>query len=71
MLNNQSRCDHATGSTFTLEGKMSGYGDAIGNAVMGMIQMVAVAAFAAGALSVWLLPKLWHLVKPIIHSVTT
>lgn len=29
-----------------------------------------VVAFMLGGVSVWLLPKLWHWLKPIIHNFT-
>ena len=31
---------------------------------------IAVACFALGALAVWLLPKFWHWLVPIIHAAT-
>lgn len=32
--------------------------------------LILVAAFALGALAMWLLPKLWHWLMPIIHAAT-
>lgn len=50
---------------------MSNYiGDGIASAIGGFIIMAISVAFAAGALCVWLLPKLWHWLKPWIHQVT-
>lgn len=45
-------------------------GDAIAWAMGRFIVGLAVVAFTLGALVVWGLPKLWHWLKPIIHSVT-
>jgi len=45
-------------------------GRAIGDAIIRGIIAVAIMAFGLGALSVWGLPKLWELLKPLIHTWT-
>lgn len=37
--------------------------------IKGIIALM-VAAFLLGAVAVWALPKLWHLIKPLIHGWT-
>lgn len=49
--------------------EMDGY--AIGSAMARFVILLAVVAFALGALAMWGLPKLWELVKPFIHAMTT
>ena len=49
---------------------MSDLGDAIGNVVGCGIAFIAAAAFGIGALAMWLIPKLWHWLVPIIHRAT-
>jgi hypothetical protein len=39
------------------------------SAVTGLIALVII-VFALGALTMWGLPKLWIILKPIIHAVT-
>lgn len=46
-------------------------GNAIGDAIARFVILLAVAAFALGALAVWGLPKLWDVVKPWIHALTS
>lgn len=46
------------------------FGRAIADAVVFSAVALIGGAFAAGGLAVWLLPKLWHWLKPIIHQVT-
>ena len=41
-------------------------GKALANAIFGLV----VIAFVIGALAMWGLPKLWELVKPLIHAAT-
>ena len=44
--------------------------NSIGDAVGGEILSLVAIAFATGALAMWGLPKLWELIKPLIHSAT-
>lgn len=37
--------------------------------IRGIIALI-VAAFFLGAAAMWALPKLWHLIKPLIHGWT-
>lgn len=37
--------------------------------IRGIIALIIV-AFLMGAAAMWALPKLWHLVKPLIHGWT-
>lgn len=46
-------------------------GNAIGEALVRFVISLVVAAFALGALAVWALPKLWGVVKPWIHTLTS
>lgn len=48
----------------------SDIGRAIGEAIIGLIAIAAVAGVAFGALVVWGLPKLWAFLKPLIHALT-
>lgn len=43
---------------------------AIGEAFGAILLLLVGAAFALGALAMWLLPKLWHWLMPIIHAWT-
>lgn len=45
-------------------------GRGIGNGIIGSLIVLAIMTFGAGALTVWGLPKLWELVKPLIHALT-
>jgi hypothetical protein len=48
-----------------------GFADGIGKSIaLGIIILVIVSLFI-GAFSMWLLPKLWIFLKPIIHAATT
>ena len=44
--------------------------DELGNALITLILAVIGIAFTLGVLATWLLPKLWHWIKPIIHNIT-
>ena len=46
------------------------YGNALAEGLVGLLIVMLVAAAAVGGLAVWLLPKLWDWLKPIIHSFT-
>jgi len=45
-------------------------GNAIAQAVGRMVVIAVIVAFVAGAVLMWALPKLWHLIKPLIHGWT-
>jgi hypothetical protein len=48
----------------------SGFGSSLAASIfMGLIILVVV-VFLLGALTMWGLPKLWLIIKPIIHAVT-
>lgn len=47
-----------------------GFGAEIGRQITLLIILVGVVFFLLGSLTVWGLPKLWELIKPIIHSLT-
>lgn len=49
---------------------MDNIGKGIGDAMMGAFLVVAVVCFAGGAALVWLAPKVWAWLKPIIHAFT-
>ena len=46
------------------------YGKALEDAVIGTFIMLAVGGVIVGGLAVWLAPKLWHWLVPIIHAAT-
>lgn len=45
-------------------------GQAINEAMARAIVVLVVVAFSSGALAMWGIPKLWELLKPLIHMVT-
>ena len=47
-----------------------GFGAAIARSVITFILAAVAIAFALGVAAMWGLPKLWELVKPLIHEVT-
>ncbi len=49
---------------------MSDIGAMIGRSIASAFIVAIVISFALGALAVWGLPKLWTLLKPLIHQVT-
>jgi hypothetical protein len=55
---------------FVRRGDMSDIGDMIAHGIMVGMIWVGVICFGAGALVVWGLPKLWHLIKPWLHTIT-
>jgi hypothetical protein len=42
----------------------------IGDGIMAMMIFIAIICLAIGGLAVWLLPKAWMWLKPIIHTMT-
>jgi hypothetical protein len=49
----------------------SGFGAAIGEALVRWICILVACAFGLGALAMWGVPKLWELLKPLIHAATS
>lgn len=49
---------------------MSDIGDAVGRYMTMLFIFWITIAFAFGALCMWLVPKLWHWIIPIIHKAT-
>lgn len=46
------------------------FGDAYASLMVRFVILLVVAGFAAGMLAMWGLPKLWALIKPLIHAAT-
>jgi len=46
------------------------YGRGMGDAVAGLVIALCVFSVVIGGLIVWLAPKVWAWIKPIIHAVT-
>ena len=47
-----------------------GFADGIGEALVTVIIAIALVAFGLGMFLMWVLPKLWHWLAPIIHHAT-
>ena len=48
----------------------SGFGRGIAESVATVLIILVIIVFALGALTMWGLPKLWIILKPIIHAIT-
>lgn len=48
-----------------------GFADAIGRQLAAWVCSLIVCAFGLGALVMWGVPKLWELLKPLIHAATS
>jgi len=48
----------------------SSIGSRIGQSLIVGIIILIIVSFCVGALTIWGLPKLWLLIKPIIHAIT-
>lgn len=46
------------------------YGDDVWKAMIYLAIAAMIAAFGLGMLAMWGLPKLWELVKPLLHALT-
>ncbi len=51
--------------------EVSNLGEAIGRAIAAQMLALIAGAFVLGGLLVWLLPKLWAWLKPLIHAATS
>ena len=47
-----------------------GFSSGLGEALVVMFIAAVAAAFAAGMLMMWGIPKLWHVIMPWLHAVT-
>jgi hypothetical protein len=47
-----------------------GFGDSIWQSLLLGIILLVVVVFVLGMLTMWGLPKLWIILKPIIHAIT-
>lgn len=47
-----------------------GFADEIGRSILRAIIVLMVGSFILGMMSMWLAPKFWAWLKPIIHSLT-
>ena len=50
---------------------MQGYGNALGESLATIAVVLAVVCATIGGLVVWAAPKLWGLIKPFIHALTS
>ena len=48
----------------------SGFGYALGRSLAKVFLLAALIVFCLGAIAMWGVPKLWELIKPLIHSFT-
>ena len=48
----------------------SGFGRGIAESVVTGLIVLVIIVFVLGALTMWGLPKLWIIIKPIIHAIT-
>jgi hypothetical protein len=49
----------------------SGFGASIGKSLAGGIIILILVSYFLGAFTIWGLPKLWEIIKPFIHAITT
>jgi hypothetical protein len=47
-----------------------GFADGIGKSLLLGIIILIIVTFGLGLLTMWGLPKLWIILKPIIHAIT-